>query len=154
MKNKIFFLFILLVSFIISNSFFCTKENNCNSVDKVDLLIKEVLSKLYIYMSGPGDTSDTDYLIANEFIKSNKEYTGPASEYHKIITVNKNESDTLDGGRIYIDRTYFNLDTTTVELKVQYLTNNKRVATTTLFRYRFSIINCKWILEDSTRYIH
>ena len=158
MRNRITYIFILVVSFLITNAFLCTKKSNlnsinsCDSINKIDTLIQQIVSKDYIFMTVTGDTSKIDYLVTNEFIQKGKEFTGIGSR--KIITMNRSKIESLYGGIIYIDRIYFNIDTTIAELKVVYFILGKYRATTTLFKYNFDTNNCKWILEDSTLFLH
>ena len=152
MKNKILFLFILLVSFIISNSFFCTKNNNCDSVDKVDILVKDILRKDYIYTFLRRDKYRINYLLSRGLIKPGKVYIGRDSI--PVISIHNDTINIQAVSRISFYDIRSNYDATEVSLKVDYYSIGIIYCKTTDFHYLFDKENCKWILKDSSQFIY
>lgn len=148
MQNRITYIFIVLISFFIVNSFLCTKKNKCDSVDKVDLLVKDILSKDYIFVLFPDDLFRINYLSSGGYIKPGRVFIGRDS-----IPVVSLPNDTLkhkEFNRISIYNIRSNFDTTDVTLKVAFLISWRYTRKVMYFHYLFDETNCNWILKDST----
>ena len=146
MKNKIILLLILLVSFIISNSFFCTKENNCDSVDKVDLLLKDILSKNYVYTTFLDQPFKITYLSSGGYIKPGRVFIGRDSS--PVVSLPCDTLKHKDFNTIYIYDIRSNNDTTDVTIKVSSLLYGRYNGNDIDFHYIFERTNCNWILES------
>ena len=145
MRNRIIYIFILFISFLSLNSFICTKKNNCDSVDKVELLLYDILSKDYVYTTFLDQPFRINYLSSEGFIKPGRVFKG-----HDSIPVVSLPEDTLkhkDFNRIYIYNIRSNFDTTYVTLKVASLLFGRYNGNDIDFYYLFDETNCKWIIE-------
>ncbi|MBL7129481.1 MAG: hypothetical protein ISS16_10935 [Ignavibacteria bacterium] len=146
MKNRITYIFILLISFLIVNSFLCTKKNNCDSVDKVDLLIKDILSKDYVYATFLDQPFKLTYLCSEGYIKPGKVFIGRDSS--PVVSLPYDTLKHKDINSIYIYDIRSNYDTTDVTIKVASLIYGKYNGNDVDLHYLFDEINCNWNLES------
>lgn len=149
----IIIILVILLSFICQNNYKKKINKNCDSLHLIDSLILDAINRtfssiypLYQYKL------DFNYVISNEFIPEGKEYN--SSVVNKVISVNKNKFDTLSRGVISFQNIKFDLDSTKVELKIEYYMSNKFHARTNILNYSLDTINCKWLLVDSTFNLH
>ncbi len=162
--NRLIFIIILLS--LILGSFNCTKQtpkNDCNNVNKIDLLLNDVFKKKYIFpilgnVGSHVDTGNYNYLISNGLVSPSDVY------YIKVLDVEKPEhtdsikiisidQDTIKNKMINtVDVTLkqTNTDTTNVIITVGYTNMGKYALTEATFNYIFDDKNCRWIMNDST----
>ncbi len=170
--SKLKFIFLLLAVFInlqcnlkrdSENNQTIEKSSTCDSSNKVDLLIQDIMKKKYIYTIVDEDTNSYDpnrynYLISDGFVKPQKiyfaslkhspRYAGPDSI--KVISIDKDSILNKRKSRIYLFVKYVNSDTTSIKLTINYSVFENITTTETTFNYYFEKSNCKWILKDST----
>ena len=124
MKSNNINIFLLLVLIFSLTFFSCSKKSDevykssstiCDTVNKIDLLIRDILSKKCIYSLVRDDTVRFNYLMSNKFIKPGAKYIGynsiPILSVEKDSIVNKNAS------QIYISDAHFNYHTSYANLK-------------------------------------
>ncbi|MCB0728864.1 MAG: hypothetical protein KDD00_15475 [Ignavibacteriae bacterium] len=155
MKTPIY----LFVFFLVIFSIFCQgKKNislnsNCDSINKMDSLIQDVLFKEYLYSYGPNDSIRKDFILESKNISIKKIYKNEFQE--PIYVINQNQIDTMYGGIIKFDLIEFSSDSLNVKLKVKFFSpSNKYLRTINLFEYTFDSLKCKWKLIDSTINVH
>lgn len=153
--------FILLFATFFLVCSFCALRNtgitgdvnvsNCDSVNKIESLIQEIVSRPYLYMLSPNDTSKDTYLIANQFVKPGKVYVGPFDRL--VITEERKDINMHFISVLIVKKTEFNSDTTKAHIEIEHSSNN-RINTGAKFCLSFDTTYCKWIVTDSVYFVH
>lgn len=125
------------------------RENACDSINKIDALVQDIVSRDSIYILIRGDSIKTKHLLSNDFIKPGKVFKGPDSLI--IISINKDTTRTKDISLLYFYDATFSEDTTTAFLKVAYIPLAIKPVVETVLKYKFDKISCKWIMEYKKR---
>ena len=145
---------------LVSNKQYCIMKmdydylsKNCNSENKTEELVKDILHKRYIY-AFVDEKYKYIYLAANDFIKPGKIYN--VFDSIKVIST---QADSMNKGyrRIYFNKVNFNKDSTKFNVEVEYMTyirqvgdNRPKLFPTKIsrFTYILNTKNCIWELKD------
>lgn len=130
------------------NPFDCGKTNQCDTVNKVELLARDILSKDYIYVLFPDDLFRINYLNSDGHIKPGRVFIGRDSI--PVVSLPNDTNKHKGFNKIYIYNIRSNFDTTNINLKLVYLLYGRYVRKEIDFHYMFDINNCNWILKDSS----
>jgi hypothetical protein len=121
------------------------KENkstsNCHNTDKIDSLIQQVTLIPDLYRSIPEDSNDYRYIVANTLSPKRDIYRG---YWDTLYLVPKNLTLKNETGTMIIDSTFFNHDTTNVNVVVSYFVLGKYKATTAFITFDFDSTICNW----------
>lgn len=156
MKSEVYFvIFLSILSVFCQQKEEVSQDLRCDSLNKIDSLIQDVLLKPYLYSSGPGE-SRIDFIVENEVITKEKSFK---NEFHEEIKVIDKEIFDSSIGRIIRFDSIEVTNSNSAKVKVRYFSpldehNQRRLRNTIVLKYLFNSKNCKWLLTDSTILVH
>jgi len=126
-----------------------TTENKCDSIDLINELLQTIIFYDSMYRFLPSLKSDIDYVYSRSLIPSRKTFRSNFKDSVIYVCESQINTLTLPGGWIEIYDERFNIDSTSVRLKVTYLLSLRNyAATTSNLNYSWDSTKCKWVLES------
>ena len=143
-----------LVSILCNEKRIISSGSKCDSINKIDSLIQDVILKPYLYMGGPYDSTRQKYILERELIPEHKIFRDRFEEQVPVLKLD--QYDSVYAGIIKFDTIKFTNNFQNAKIRVSYFSpSDKKISRTiNIFQYAFDTVNCKWILNDSIMLVH
>ena len=142
-----------------NTSFDNTKNSKCID-NKVDLLLKEIFNKRYLfrYINTKEDEDNTlryNYLFSQNLMLEKENYyfkmfKNGKPDSVKLLYIKDSTIKSFDANKLVLNFILINPDTTNIKIKTTYSTSKDIGLNWATYNYQFDSWKCNWYLKDST----